>query len=276
MCRWLVYSGSSVSLEDLIFKPAHSLIDQSLGSTLGETATNGDGFGIGWYGDVDAPAVFRSVEPVWSNQNLKNIARHITSPTVFAHIRASTGTPIQQTNCHPFQHGKWLWMHNGAIREFASLKRDLALAVDPSLYPEIEGSTDSEVFFYLALTFGLQDDPPTAVARAVAFIEEVGRKLGVEHPIQMTVATTDGSCVWTFRYSSERRSRSLYYSTAIETLRGQFPDNPVFQGFSDEARMVVSEPLSDLEGVWNEVPESSYCVIQPGPDELRAFAPITA
>ena len=275
MCRWLVYSGSSVSLEDLIFKPAHSLIDQSLDSRLGETATNGDGFGIGWYGDVDAPAVFRSVEPVWSNQNLKNIARHITSPTVFAHIRASTGTPIQQTNCHPFQHGKWLWMHNGAIREFASLKRDLIFAVDASLYPEIEGSTDSEVFFYLALIFGLQDDPPTAVARAVGFIEETGRKLGVEHPIQMTVATTDGSCVWTFRYSSERRSRSLYYSTETGTLRRQFPDNPVFQRLSEEARMVVSEPLSDLEGVWNEVPESSYCVIQPGPDELRAFAPIT-
>jgi hypothetical protein len=50
-------------------------------------------------------------------------------------------------------------MHNGLIRDFATVKRDLAFAVDPSLYPEIEGSTDSEVFFYVALTFGLQDDP---------------------------------------------------------------------------------------------------------------------
>ena len=72
------------------------------------------------------------------------------------------------------------------------MKRDLVLAVDPSLYPSIEGSTDSEVFFFLALTLGLEDDPPAAVERAVGLIEETGRRHGVEHPIQMTVATTDG------------------------------------------------------------------------------------
>ena len=35
-----------------------------------------------------------------------------------------------------------LWMHNGLIGEFARIKRDLVLAVDPDLYPRIEGSTD--------------------------------------------------------------------------------------------------------------------------------------
>ena len=175
---------------------------------------------------------------------------------MFAHIRASTGTAVQQTNCHPFRHGRWLWMHNGAIREFPVVKRDLALAVDPSLYPEIEGSTDTEVFFYLALTFGLEDDPPAAVARAVGLIEATGRAHGVEHPIQMTVATTDGASVWAFRYSSEGDSRSLFFSTAVETLRAQYPDNPILHGLSDETRLIVSEPLGDLEGAWNEVPES--------------------
>ena len=138
---------------------------------------------------------------------------------MFAHIRASSGTPIQQTNCHPFRHGRWLWMHNGLIRGFPTVKRDLALAVDPSLYPEIEGSTDSELFFFLALTLGLEDDPPGAVERAVGLIEETGRRHGVEHPIQMTVATTDGTELWAFRYSSEGRSRSLFYSTDVTTLR---------------------------------------------------------
>ena len=142
---------------------------------------------------------------------------------MFAHIRASSGSPVQQTNCHPFRHGRWLWMHNGVIRDFHEVKRDLVLAVDPSLYPEIEGSTDSEVFFYLALTFGLEDDPPAAVEAAVGLIEEIGRRHGVEHPIQMTVATTDGTRVWAFRYSSERDSRSLFYSTDVPTLRAAAP-----------------------------------------------------
>jgi hypothetical protein len=121
-------------------------------------------------------------------------------------------------------------MHNGLIREFASVKRDLAFAVDPSLYAAIEGSTDSELFFYVALTFGLEDDPPAAVERAVGFIEETGGRHGVEHPIQMTVCTTDGASVWAFRYSSEGSSRSLYYSTRVDTLKAQYPDNPVLHG----------------------------------------------
>ena len=94
---------------------------------------------------------------------------------MFAHIRASTGSAVQQTNCHPFRHGQWLWMHNGSIADFSSVKRDLTLAVEPGLFPEIEGSTDSELFFYLALTFGLEQDPPAAVARAVGLIEETGQ-----------------------------------------------------------------------------------------------------
>jgi glutamine amidotransferase len=120
---------------------------------------------------------------------------------------------------------------------------------------------------------GLEDNPPDAVARAVGFIEHVGRKAGVEHPIQMTVATTDGDQVWAFRYSSEGKSRSLFYSTRVDTLREQHPDNPILQTVSDETRLVVSEPLGELVGAWNEVPESSFGVIQEGQDELRQFTP---
>ena len=276
MCRWLAYSGSPILLEELLLKPAHSLIDQSLHSKLGATTTNGDGFGVGWYGAEDTPGVFHSVEPAWNDHNLRELAQHLTSPLVFAHIRASTGTAIQQTNCHPFRHGRWLWMHNGAIREFSSIKRDLAFAVDPSLYPLIEGSTDTELFFYLALSFGLQDDPPLAVERAVGFIEATGHAHGVEHPVQMTVATTDGTTLWTFRYSSERNSRSLFYSTDVETQRAQYPDYPLLRTLSDEARLVVSEPLGDLAGVWNEVPESTCGIVQHGQDELRPFTPRSA
>ncbi len=273
MCRWLAYSGSPVLIEELLYKPAHSLIDQSLHSRLGVETTNGDGFGVGWYGQAGTPAVFRSIEPAWNDRNLRELAGHVSSPVVFAHIRAATGTPVQQTNCHPFRHGRWLWMHNGAISDFERVKRDLVLAVDANLYPFIEGSTDSETLFYLALTFGLETDPPGALARAVGFVEATGRAHDVEHPIQMTIATTDGENLWAFRYSSQHDSRSLFFSTALETLREIYPENPVFRELDVESRLVVSEPLGDLPGAWNEVPESSYGLVQPGQDELHAFEP---
>jgi predicted glutamine amidotransferase len=273
MCRWLAYSGSPVLLEELLYKPKHSLIVQSLHSQLGAEETNGDGFGVGWYGEADTPAIFHSTEPAWNDRNLHEIAGHVRSGMVFAHIRASTGSPVQQTNCHPFRHGHWLWMHNGLIGDFLVVKRDLVLAIDPSLYPAMEGTTDSEVLFHLALTFGLEDDPPTAVERAIGLVEAVGKRHGVEHPMQGTMATTDGESLWAFRYSSEGRSRSLFSSTDVATLRAQYPDNPVLHEVSDDSRLVVSEPCGALAGAWHEVPESSCVIVSHGELTHRPFTP---
>ncbi|MFJ8853775.1 class II glutamine amidotransferase [Streptomyces sp. NPDC102437] len=275
MCRWLAYSGQDVLLGDLLYKPEHSLIDQSLHARMGVETTNGDGFGVGWYGtEAATPAVIRDTGPAWNNRNLREIASHVRSPLFFAHVRASTGTAVQQTNCHPFRHGRWMWMHNGAIAEFHRLRRDLSLAIDPALFSELEGSTDSEVMFYLAITLGLDQDVPGAVARMAGLIERVGHREGVEHPLQMTVAVADGERLWTFRYSSRRASRSLFYSSRVDTVRALHPDLEFLSGASDETRLVVSEPLGDLPGVWNEVPEGSCGVVQPGTDEFLPFEPV--
>lgn len=276
MCRWLAYSGSPVLLEDLLYKPANSLVVQSRHSRLGVETVNGDGFGVGWYGSHETPGIYRSIEPAWNDRNLQELSAHASAGRVFAHIRASTGSAVQQTNCHPFRHGTWLWMHNGSIADFPTVKRDLTVAVDPELYPRIDGSTDSETFFFLALTFGLEQDPPAAVARAVGFIEETGKRHGVQYPIQMTVATTDGETTWAFRYSSEGRSRSLFHSNDVATLRQQYPDNPVLHKLSDDARVVVSEPLGDLRGAWSEVPESTCVVVRGGEVERQPFSPVPA
>jgi predicted glutamine amidotransferase len=273
MCRWLAYYGTPIRLEELLVKRDRSLIDQSLHARQGATTTNGDGFGIGWYGDGEVPRIYRNTHPAWNDRNLRELAAGISSPLFFAHIRASTGTAIQQTNTHPFRYGRWLWMHNGLIRDFARMRRELLLAVDDALFASIEGTTDSEAMFYLALTLGLEDDPVAAVERMVGVVEETGRKHGVEHPIQMTIATTNGESVWAFRYSSEGSSRSLYFSTRMDTLKALYPESEELARLSDETRLVVSEPLGDLPGAWNEVPESHVGIVRPGADELRPFAP---
>jgi glutamine amidotransferase len=273
MCRWLAYTGSPILIHDLLYRPKHSLIVQSMNSTMGAEATNGDGFGLGWYSGRATPGVFRSTDPAWNNRNLEDLSAHITSPWVLAHIRASTGSPVQETNCHPFRRGRWLFMHNGLIHGFHTFKHDLAMAVDPSLFGDIEGSTDTETFFHLALTFGLEEDPIRGVSRAVGFIEETGRRHGERFPMQMTVAATDGETLYAFRYSSEGRSRSLFHSADVSTLRAQYPDNPLLRDLADDARLVVSEPLGDLQGAWLEIPESTCLVIRRGEQELRPFSP---
>ena len=274
MCRWMAYLGDPILAEELVFRPVHSIIDQSLHAKFTGVTTNGDGFGIGWYGDRPDPSIYKGTHPAWNDENLREIAGQIRTPLLFAHVRASSGTPVQRSNCHPFRHGRWLWMHNGSLANFAEVRRDLLMAVDPTLFPQIEGSTDSETLFFLALTFGLTDDPPTAVARAVGFVEEVGRRHGVKYPVHMTVATTDGESIWLFRYSTEKSTSSLYYSTDVGQVRALYPELPVLKELGDDSRFIVSEPLRDLPGAWNEVPDGSWGMVHRGGQEIQPFTPV--
>jgi len=261
MCRWIAYSGGPVFLEELLFKPEQSLIDQSLSARHGATTTNGDGFGVGWYGEGTAPGLYKSVQPAWSDENLRDLSSQIRSTMFMAHVRSTTGTAVQRTNCHPFRQGRWLFQHNGEIHEFPRLKRDLALAVAPELYSEMAGGTDSEVMFFLALTFGLREDPIGAVERMIGFVEDVARRMGVANPLQMTLAIMDGQTLYAFRYASAGRAHTLFHSANIATLRAQFPTVDVF---SDDARAVVSEPLGRVENIrkiWVEIPESSAVIV---------------
>jgi predicted glutamine amidotransferase len=275
MCRWLAYTGAPARLTQVLYTPVHSLIDQSLHSRLGAETTNGDGFGVGWYDATPEPepGLFRSIEPAWNDQNLRELAGHISSHLLFAHVRAAIGSAVQQTNCHPFRHGRWLFMHDGFIDGFTAIKRDLVLAVDESLYPQIQGTSDAEVLFHLALTFGMEEDAPGAVARAIGFVEACGLVRGVTYPFQGTVATTDGETLWAFRYSSQGKSRSLFYNRDVLTLRREYPGQVLLREVSDDARLVVSEPIGDLPGAWEEIPEATYAVVSRGEDRLLPFTP---
>ena len=275
MCRWIAYSGGPIYLEELLFKPKHSLIDQSLAARAGETTTNGDGFGVGWYGTSVTPGIYKNVQPAWSDENLQNLCSQIKSPLFMAHVRSTTGTAVQQTNCHPFRYGRWLFQHNGVISDFKLVKRDLVLAIAPDLFAKVAGSTDSEIMFYLALTFGMETDVIAGVERMVGFVEEVGRKHGIAEPLQMTLAIMDGQTLYGFRYSSVGRSRTLFHSASIGTLRKHFPN---VRSFSDDARAVVSEPLGAVENasqIWMEVPESSALIVAAGAVDIIPMRPRT-
>jgi predicted glutamine amidotransferase len=275
MCRWNAYVGQPLVIGELLYRTRHGLIDESLHSRMGAETTNGDGFGVGWYLERDRalPARYRNVNPAWNDANLRELADHIESPLFLAHIRAAVGSPVQQTNCHPFRHGRWLFVHNGLLAGFQTLRRDLLLEVDPRLFDGIAGSTDSELLFHVALTFGLKDDPLGAMERAVGFVETKARERGVENPVQGTVGISDGKRLWAVRYSSQHESRTLFVSEDVDALRRLHPENERLQQLEEGDRVVVSEPLADLAGAWIEVPESTGLVVEDGGLEQLPFRP---
>ena len=150
------------------------------------------------------------------------------------------------------------------------------MAVDPGLFTFVRGTTDSEIMFYLCLHFGLEEDPYGAVARMVGFVERIGMGADVAWPIQMTLGISDGERLHAVRYSSEGRSRTLYHSEDIAALRRLIPPGATsaLDVFSDDARMVVSEPLgNELPGAWKEVPEATFLTVEGGEVETRSFVP---
>ena len=266
MCRWLAYSGPAIHLDDVLLRPAHSLISQSKKAWESTLEVNGDGFGIGWYTDRDLPGIYRDTFPAWNDWNLASITAHLRSSLFLGHVRAAVGSQVSRSNCHPFRSGKWLFQHNGAIAEFDKIKQKLDMHIHPDLYAQKIGQTDSETMFLLAMTFGLPDDATAGICRMIEFIEKAREEAGIEDSFHMTIATTDGQTLYCARHASFGPQPSLYHSKPGLELQASSGD-PILLG--DGGVVVVSEPLDDLAEDWAVVPESSRLIVRPGDTRIE-------
>ena len=269
MCRWLAYTGGSILISELLIKPKDNLIHQSLHSRSLRVPTNGDGNGLGWYDNQPYPGLYRSLFPAWNDLNLHDLVSHIESPLFMSHVRASSLAPVQETNCHPFRYKNWLFMHNGQIAQFQYLRQTLLARISPEYFNDIMGSTDSEVMFYLAMTFGLEENVTSAIAQMVQFVKSEGIKAGVSGDLWMTLAISNGKDLWGFRYGSDGKSPSLFISPGIEELKFL---NPNINGkLGDFAACLVSEPIGNYQEIWREVPENSVVEIRDQSVKVKTF-----
>jgi glutamine amidotransferase len=251
MCRFLAYRGSPILLEELVAAPSHSLIDQSLHAQEAKTGTNGDGFGIGWYGERAEPGLYREVRPAWSDENLRSLCGQVRSGLFFAHVRASTGTATSRSNCHPFTAGRFMFMHNGQIGGWSRLRRRIEAMIPDELYTARQGTTDSEAILLAAMARGLEADPPAALAATLGDIRAMMLTEGISEALRFTAALTDGETVWAFRWASDEKPASLYWRE------------------DEDGLTIVSEPIDDHREDWHVVPVGGFMVAREGePAEL--------
>ena len=244
MCRWMAYKGAPIYLEDVIYKPSHCLIEQSLHAEESKLPTNGDGFGIGWYGERTQPGVYRETLPVWNDANLQHLAHQIRSNLFFAHIRASTGTETTRPNCHPFGYGDWLFMHNGQVGGYKKIRRALEGLIPDHLYSHRVGTTDSEVLFYLLLDQDLETDPAAGIRRMLESVQALMDEAKISAAFRFTAALTNGKQIFAARYSSDNRPPTLYYASR------------------DDHVSVVSEPFDPEDHAWHLVPPNHLLLVQ--------------
>lgn len=261
MCRFLAYHGPSVFLETLVSAPAHSLIHQSLHATEAKTETNGDGFGLGWYGERDTPGLYREVHPAWSDENLRSLCSQVRARLFFAHVRAATGTATTRANCHPFAVGRHLFMHNGQVGGWRLVRRQVEQMIPDALYNCRAGSTDSEAIFLVAMAMGLEQDPIAAITQALGTIWGLMQQAGIIEPLRFTAAVTDGEGLHAFRWASDGKPPTLYWRQ------------------DEDGLVVVSEPIDERRAAWQFVPPEHALIAEPGetvrivPLPVQAIAP---
>ncbi|WP_102223328.1 class II glutamine amidotransferase [Acidimangrovimonas sediminis] len=257
MCRWAAYIGAPVFLEDVVIRPGHSLIAQSLHATESKTEINADGFGLAWYGEREEPGLFRDIYPAWSDPNLRSLTRQVRSGLFMGHVRASTGTATSRNNCHPFAVGRWSFMHNGQFGGYERFRRDAEMMIDDRHYPHRKGATDSEALFLVALGEGLEDDPRGALERAVARLEALSRAKGTTPHCRLTAAFSDGQRLYAVRYASDDQAPTLYHRWS-ESRGG---------------RAVVSEPLEGGE-LWDMLAPGTFAVFEGEEVWTEPFTPV--
>jgi predicted glutamine amidotransferase len=245
MCRWIAYRGEATALEHYVTEPSHSLISQSINALEATASVNGDGFGLGWYGNHPEPGLYREVRPAWSDENLRYLCRHLHSHLFFAHVRAATGTPITRPNCHPFACGQWMFMHNGFVGSWNRLRRQVEALIPDALYPARIGTTDSEAIFLGIMGAGI-DRPVTAAEKVLISITDFANQNASADRFRFTAALSNGRDLYAFRYAVNDRANTLYYRE------------------SDTAIVIVSEPLDKDHKSWTAVPENHVIVALAG------------
>jgi predicted glutamine amidotransferase len=250
MCRWIAYRGETTALEHYVTEPEHSLISQSIHALESMSSTNGDGFGLGWYGQHPEPGLYREVRPAWSDENLRYLCRHLQSHLFFAHVRAATGTPITRPNCHPFACGTWMFMHNGFVGNWSRLRRSVEALIPDKLYPARIGTTDSEAIFLAILGAGIEH-PVVAAETILHTLSDLVNETDPADRFRFTAALSNGKDLYAFRYAVNDRANTLYYRE------------------SEHGIVIVSEPLDDHKN-WVAVPEN-HVVVAPAGERARVM-----
>lgn len=166
------------------------------------------GWGIGFYqgGEVLHKKRPRreKAEPDWDQ-----ITSSIRSDCVVLHVRQPTVGDFRAENTHPFRMRSWLFAHHGTIDRFATIRESLVQSLPDFLRRNIRGSTDSEVYFHVLLSFlhdtGQLDHPDLderagvgAVRSSVALIDRLVAEEGGETS-SLNMVLTNGRRMFALR-----------------------------------------------------------------------------
>jgi glutamine amidotransferase len=234
---------------------SHALVRQSVEDRKGNS--HNDGWGIAYFDDDSAPVVRKNFKPASKDSEYAEQVGKLHAPVWLAHVRAASAGSVRLENTHPFQSGRWVWVHNGTlIKSLSLLSHIIVDNVAPELRGLRGGETDSELCFMLFLTELLRrsssgiDDAKIetavpAMRAVITFLNTIAAPLG-QKPPTMNFMASNGSMLLASRWG-----KSLWTLQKIQSRHGNEGDTTRVY--------IASEPFDDDD--WVEVPERSLVVV---------------
>jgi glutamine amidotransferase len=296
MCRLVAYLGESVILDEVLFQPDSSIVEQAVHPQL-LSAMNLAGFGaVAWDDDSrspDLPWAYRTSGLPFFDRNLRALSRKARATALLGHVRGvklSDREVVNEQNVHPFRYeGTPIALAmNGDLDRFSEMRVDVATLVDPDIAKLVEGTTDSEWLY--ALILSRLDDPfapaadaeelAAATEEALRMVRDVRVRRGFDRQSAVNLVISDGHCLiatrfafdygwyhegWTFAGGERRYDyTTLWYAagTGYGCHEGEWG---VGAGSPQTSLIVASEPITHDRSAWLEAPE--YCLLVATPGE---------
>ena len=116
-----------------------------------QSREHSDGWGLAWY-EEGLPRVIRSLSAAHADDQFARVTKQLKASTLVAHVRQASVGEVSLDNTHPFQHGRWVFVHNGTVPEWDTARPLLEEQIDPQRRKILRGETDSERCFALFLS----------------------------------------------------------------------------------------------------------------------------
>jgi glutamine amidotransferase len=253
MCRLFgLYANKLVNVYFSFFEARKSLKEQS--------HRNPHGWGIAWF-DGFKWDLYKEPQPLYKSSKAKELIKEVSGIIIISHVRYATYGEPKTGNTHPWLYKGYVFAHNGSI-----IDREKLLSLLSQNYKDLEGDTDSEVFFHLIIqeTKNSGGSFIEGVRRAIAKINNNSISYS-----SLNFVASDGRKLYALRYARKNLDYyTLYYlKRPREDLKIEKVSEKTAQlikmklEVGEKAVVVASEKLTEEEEKWDEIPNKHMLIV---------------
>jgi predicted glutamine amidotransferase len=249
---------------------ASRVLDVEAAALKVHTSSRRVGWGLGFYQGADVLLRRRPVDDR-AVIDVASLTRDVRADVLVGNVRAAGQGEPRTENTQPFRYRQWLFAHSGEVAEFDRLRDRLTSSIPDFLQRNVRGETDSELLFYLFLSFlhdagSLQDSTAapvvtTALRSTLALVDRLCEEEGAADAGPTGFMVSNGEYLAVLNRNAGIAWRAVRGEADIEAL---LPEDGLRRiRLPDMARVrftLVAGGFTDELPRWNLLPDRATVV----------------